>query len=193
MCSLLKRLIRKPRPWLRHATCRIQSSAINLANSNLAKAVWDSDMTTAFLSTTVRFGGWRLERSRIQHVFTTTGIRIGVGGAAAKSYVSRCRWIAGSMVLLVSFAGVALILLVRKINGALRTTVIQLADVSVQIAAAARPSGCLQPIAGAEGGGADGDDRRNFEREHGDQLDGTEDHGKFSLLSGDGHPFPEGI
>jgi methyl-accepting chemotaxis protein len=114
------------------------SSAINLANSSLAKAVWDGNMTAAFLLYDSEIRGLETrEKQDTARLLQMQESALQLEERAGESYVSRCRWMAGLMVLLAGCAGIALILLVRKINGALRTTVVQLADVSVEIAAAA--------------------------------------------------------
>lgn len=107
------------------------------SNSNLSKAALAGDMATA-LSLYDRVIKPLETRQKVDaaSILEVQQADLEHAEQVAQTSVANCRWISGSLLLLVSCAGVVLLFAIRQISRVLRSTVGELTEVSVQIAAA---------------------------------------------------------
>jgi methyl-accepting chemotaxis protein/methyl-accepting chemotaxis protein-1 (serine sensor receptor) len=112
--------------------------AIRPAKDSIAAALKGGDVSGAMgiLDDTVKPQQKRLEASA-QSILITVGKLLAADQKAATSAADTCRWIAGFLLVLTLLAGAVVAFVVRKIDVVLRSSVLELAQSSEQIAAAA--------------------------------------------------------
>ncbi len=107
-------------------------------NTNLSKAAFAGDMTTALSLYDKEIKPLETrQKADATLILEVQNADLKQAEQVAEISVGNCRWITGSLLLLVCCAGVVLIFAIRKINRVLRSTVAEVTEVSVQIASAA--------------------------------------------------------
>jgi hypothetical protein len=154
--SLLQALDQHPETVLALRDLQDAFQIDKLSNATLASAAEAGDMSTAFSvydkdikPVEVR---QKQDATRMLEIQTAD---LGQADRAAEAFAVNSRWVTGLLLVLSCGAGIVLIVWISQINGLLRNTVAELAEVSAQIASASQPGRGVQPVVGTGRVGAD--------------------------------------
>ena len=117
---------------------QVAVNTVKQSNYNLSKAAFAGNMTIALSLYNKEIKPLETrQKEDATLILEVQNANLKQAEQVAENSVADCRWITGTLLLLVCFVGIVLIFAIRKINRVLRNTVAEVTEVSVQIASAA--------------------------------------------------------